>query len=359
MIIKSIKLVNFRNHSRYDLDLTKDTTLILGENGWGKTSILEAIYLLLRGKSFRAVDAEILKRNEEYYRVELEYCNGDVIVATYDGKDKNFIVLDKKSKRLPKKNKYPVVLFLPSDLNLISSSPTRRREYFDKVFGQFDEKYNDSLLRYEKALKQRNELLKNDYVTPDNLFSWNLLLAKYGAQIEEDRKRYLGEINEKITEIYRSIAKNDDIVRIQLAGLFNSDMFSVDKNNDGVINDNEVGENGLDGNKVSEARYLRELEKNTQKDIYLGHTSFGIHRDDFVFMFNNKVADGSASRGETRSIILALKFIEADLIYQKTNLKPVILLDDVFSELDKTRQKCLVKNFKDNQVVITSTNYNK
>ena len=358
MIIKSVKLVNFRNHSRYDLDLTNDTTLILGENGWGKTSVLEAIYILLRGKSFRAVDAEILKRGEEYYRVELEYCNGGAITATYDGKDKNFIILDKKNKRLPKKNKYPVVLFLPSDLNLISSSPTRRREYFDKVFGQFDERYSNALLRYEKALKQRNELLKNEFVTADSLFSWNLLLAKYGSQIEEFREKFLAEINEKITDIYRSIAKNEDEVLIRLAGIINDFAGTVDKNCDGVINRGEIGNNGADGNKISEARYLSLLERNTQKDIYLGHTSFGVHRDDFVFMFNGKVADGSASRGETRSIVLALKFIEAELIYQKTNLKPVILLDDVFSELDETRQKCLVQNFKDNQVIITSTNYN-
>ncbi len=327
MIIKSVKLRNFRNHSEYRLDCKSDTTLILGENGWGKTSILEAIYILLRGKSFRAVDADILKRGEEYYRIEIESDEGELIAATFDGNDKNFLVLDKKSKRLPKKNKYPVVLFLPSDLNLISTSPTKRRDYFDKVFGQFDEGYSNAVLRYEKALKQRNELLKNEFVTAESLFSWNLLLAKYGSVIEEYRSRFIGEINVKITDIYRSIAENEDVVKLRLEG----------------------------GNVTNEAEYLAILDKNAQKDIYLGHTSFGVHRDDFVFMFNNEVADGSASRGETRSIILALKFIEADLIYQKTHKKPIILLDDVFSELDKKRQKCLVQNFKDNQVIITST----
>jgi len=327
MIIKSVRLRNFRNHSEYRLDCKSDTTLILGENGWGKTSILEAIYILLRGKSFRAVDADILKRGEEYYRIEIESDEGELIAATFDGNDKSFLVLDKKSKRLPKKNKYPVVLFLPSDLNLISTSPTKRRDYFDKVFGQFDEGYSNAVLRYEKALKQRNELLKNEFVTAESLFSWNLLLAKYGSVIEEYRSRFIGEINEKITDIYRSIAENEDVVKLRLDG----------------------------GNVTSEAEYLAILDKNAQKDIYLGHTSFGVHRDDFVFMFNNEVADGSASRGETRSIILALKFIEADLIYQKTHKKPIILLDDVFSELDKKRQKCLVQNFKDNQVIITST----
>ena len=104
----------------------------------------------------------------------------------------------------------------------------------------------------------------------------------------------------------------------------------------------------------SEDNYLLHLEKNFEKDHYLGHTSFGMHRDDYIFEFNHKPADGSASRGETRSIILALKFIEADLIYQELGQKPLVLLDDVFSELDTTRRRHLVDNFKDNQVIITS-----
>ena len=94
--------------------------------------------------------------------------------------------------------------------------------------------------------------------------------------------------------------------------------------------------------------------ENFKKDLYLGHTSFGIHKDDFIFLFNSCEADGSASRGETRSIILALKFIEAKIIYEKINQKPIVLLDDVFSELDETRRRCLIKNFKDHQVIITS-----
>ncbi|MBR6965219.1 DNA replication and repair protein RecF [Candidatus Saccharibacteria bacterium] len=326
MIIKSVKLVNFRNHSEYLLECKDSTSLILGENGCGKTSVLEAIYILTRGKSFRAVDAEILKRGEEFYRVEIEFCNGEKSIVTFDGKDKTFIILDKKTKRLPKKNKYPVVLFLPSDLNLVSSSPVRRREYFDRIFSQFNEKYSDDLLRYEKALKQRNELLKSDYLKPDMMFSWNILLAKYGAEIEHLRKQFIEEINKRITKVYRSIANNDDEVLIKLDSTTSEDS----------------------------DEYLRSLEANFEKDRILGHTSFGVHRDDFVFLFNQNEADGSASRGEVRSIILALKFIEAEMILEKLSKRPIILLDDVFSELDDARRKCLVENFRDNQVIITS-----
>lgn len=327
MIIRAVKLVNFRNHSEYNLECKDETSLILGKNGCGKTSVLEAIYILLRGKSFRAVDAEILKRGEDFYRVELEFNNGEKTVVTFDGENKTFLILDKKTRRLPKKNKYPVVLFLPSDLNLISGSPAKRRDYFDRVFSQFNERYDDSLSKYNKALKQRNELLKRENLKPGDVFSWNMLLARYGNEICKFRRQFVDEINERLTRVYRSIADNDDEVELQL-------------------------ETQAEG--VSEEKYLKQLEANLERDKYLGHTGFGVHRDDFVFFFNGKMADGSASRGETRSLILALKFIEAELIYEKTGLRPVVLLDDVFSELDKTRQKCLVKNFKDNQVIITS-----
>ncbi len=325
MIIKTVKLVNFRNHIQYELDCNDETSLILGENGCGKTSVLEAIYILMQGKSFRAVDGEILKRGEEFYRIELEYVNGEKTVATYNGKDKIFTLLDKKAKRLPKKNKYPVVLFLPSDLNLVSNSPSRRRDYFDRIFGQLDENYNNAISRYEKALKQRNELLKSDSVSADGLFSWNILLAKYGSEINRLRKKFLTAINKRFTEVYRTIAKNEDSVEIEL-------ITEVDDEN----------------------KYLSLLEADYQRDLRLGHTSFGIHKDDFLFVFNGGEADGSASRGEVRSMILALKFIEAEMIYGELRLRPVVLLDDVFSELDEIRRKCLVKNFKDNQVIITS-----
>ncbi len=327
MIIKSIKLTNFRNHTDYFLECDQETSLILGKNGSGKTSVLEAIYILTRGKSFRATDPEIIKRGTDFYRIELEYMNGEKNIATYDGNHKTFIILDKKSRRLPKKNQYPIVLFLPSDLHLISSSPSRRRDYFDHIFNEFDENYNHSLLKYEKALKQRNELLKQENINNEAVFSWNILLAKYGIDLYNYRKNFIQDINYSLTKTYQSIAKNHDEVEI--------------------IYQTEV-KSPLDND------YLHQLEANFQKDSYLGYTSFGIHRDDFVFQFNHQEADGSASRGEARSVILALKFIEANLIYQKTNLKPIILLDDVFSELDETHRKCLVKNFKNNQVIITS-----
>lgn len=327
MIINSVELTNFRNHAHYKMECSDSVSLILGSNGWGKTSILEAIYILTRGKSFRATDRDILKRNTNYYRIGLNYSNGETTIATYDGKVKTFIVADKKSKRLPAKHKYPVILFLPSDLNLIDHSPSRRRDYFDHIFSQLDDAYATSLSRYNKALKQRNELLKNEPFVPESTFSWNLLLARYGAYLAARRQAFVAEINTRFTDTYRSIADNQDEVDISYSS---------------------------EASNLNESTYLKVIEQSTTKDSYLGHTTFGIHRDNYIFNFNHQSADPSASRGETRSVILALKFIEANLIVEKLGQNPLILLDDVFSELDSTRRQCLIENFKHHQVIITS-----
>ena len=330
MIIKDIKLTNFRCHEQYILKCQKKTSLIVGENGCGKTSVLEAIYEATRGKSFRAVDTDILKRGAEYYRIELDYCSGEKVIVTFDGNKKTFLAADKKYGRLPKKNRYPVVLFLPDDLNLVGASPVRKRDYFDRFFAEMVDEYSNSLSKYNKALKQRNELLKREYVRPEDLFSWNILLSKYGCAVRNWRVKLVSMINKRLTEIYRVIAKNKDEVFLEY-----------------IIQDGEVDESG----------YLKRLEADFTRDKALGYTSYGVHRDNYEFHFNGGLADGSASRGEVRSIVLALKFIEADLIYERLGRRPIVLLDDVFSELDETRQKCLVQNFKDNQVIITSVSY--
>ena len=327
MLIKSISLTNFRNHDVYHLDCQPDTTLILGENGCGKTSVLEAIYILTRGKSFRATDQDIIKRETPFYRIELEYDNGEIRTAVYDQKTKTFLCHDKKSRRLPSKAKYPVVLFLPSDLNLISGSPTRHRDYFNRIFSDLSDDYSINLSKYEKALHQRNELLKSDYISKTALFPWDLLLAKYGSFLNQKRHELTESINKDLQNMYYSIAENNDKISLS---------YKTEIEN------------------LTESKYLNFLEQNFEKDRYIGHTSFGVHRDDFEFIFNNKPADGSASRGETRSIILALKFTEAKIIEEKLGVKPVILLDDVFSELDNLRRKCLINNFKNHQVIITS-----
>lgn len=338
MIISSIKLKDFRCHTGFLYNFKKKTSVIVGENGSGKTSVLEAIYEALRGKSFRATDPDILRRESEFYRIEVNFSDGEKTVVAFGDLDaggerkKQFLVGGKKYARLPKKYRYPIVLFLPDDLHLISSSPTRKREFFDRILSELDDSYSTVLNRYEKALKQRNDLLKS-FVdgsieeVRSAIFSWDLLLSKYGIEIRRKREKMISEINDKLTDVYRSIAENTDEVFLEYK---------------------------LQGDNVSEEEYFKRLESELNRDLILGHTGFGVHRDNYEFLFNNSDADGSASRGEVRSIILALKFIEAEMIYEKVGKRPVVLLDDVFSELDETRQKALTRNFKENQVIITS-----
>jgi DNA replication and repair protein RecF len=189
-----------------------------------------------------------------------------------------------------------------------------------------DSHYVLALGKYNKALKQRNDLLKNEEINVDDLFSWNVMCANYGVEIINARQKYLEKINESLTDTYRNIAKNSDKCSLRYLG--------------------EI---------CDENKYLAILEQNYERDKLFGYTSFGIHRDDFEFVFNDKKADGSASRGEIRSMILALKFIEARILEKETGYAPVVLLDDIFSELDNARQKHLVENFKDYQMIITST----
>ncbi len=325
-VVERVELRNFRCHDEFALDCNRATTLIVGENGSGKTSVLEAIYLALRGKSFKGVDREIMRREADFFRAEIDLVDAQKVIIRFDGAKKSFEIDGKKSLRLPKKNRYPVVLFEPDDLYLVGSSPSRRRDYFDELFRQINDAYGVALAKYNKALKQRNDLLKEETVAADDLFSWNVMCAHYGAEVLHRRVENLAKINAEMTENYRSIAKNNDECSLLYLG-----------------------------QEVDENEYLAVLERNFERDKYLGHSSFGPHRDDYEFVFNGKKADGSASRGEVRSMILALKFIEARILETEVGKKPLVLLDDIFSELDSSRQKHLVNNFKDYQMIITST----
>ena len=322
-VIRKIRLENFRCHEQYEKEFQDGVTEILGENGCGKTSVLEAIYITLRGKSFRAVDKEIFRRNSLFYRVEVLRENGEKISVGYDSRigRKKFRVKDRETARLPKEEKYPVVLFLPEDLHLVASSPARKRKFFDEMITQRVDGFSGIVSRYEKTLRQRNELLKNEGVQREDIFSWDVMLAKYGVEIRRERMELTRGINSLLTETYRGIAENKDKVFIEY------ESFTAESDTQ---------------------EYLRCLELDFQRDSLTGHTNFGVHRDDFNFIFNGELADGNASRGETRSMVIAMKFIEAGMLR-----KPIILLDDVFSELDGTRQKALVENFRDNQVILT------
>jgi DNA replication and repair protein RecF len=324
--ISQVELINFRSHESYKIKLRPKTTAITGKNGCGKTSVIEAIYIATVGKSFRSSDGEVVRSGEDFYRVEVGFDDLSRVVVGYDGKRKFFEINDKKYGRLPKEYKRPVVVFTPSDMNIIFASPARRRDFFDGIIAKIVPGYSVTLSRYEKAVRQRNELLKSEYVEPSELFSWNILLAKYGVEIVRRRAEYIQALNSRLDDTYKSIANKEDKVAVMYDGM----------------------------DDVDESKYVRLLEGGFDRDRMTGWTNYGPHRDSFEFLFREAVAEMQASRGEVRSLVLAMKFIEAELLEAAHSSKPIILLDDVFSELDDERQKRLMSNFLGHQIILTS-----
>lgn len=302
--------------------------MLLGSNGSGKTSLLEAIYLLLRGKSFRGVDRDIVRGSEDWYRVDLGV-DENMRVLRYQqspAAKKSFEIDGKKSLRLKAADKLPVVLFEPDDLRMITGSPSRRRHFLDMFISQYDPLYASALSRYERALLQRNKLLKSPTLARDALFVWDVALSEHGAYIAAKRSDVIARINRELTDTYRQISGTDDTVTV---------VYSHAAQN-------------------SPSYYLQRLATEYGRDRMLGSTSVGPHRHDMVAGFNGRLAADVCSRGEIRTIHLALKFIEARLMQEFCGKQPVILLDDVFGELDASRQKRLVSEFSQHQIVITS-----
>lgn len=330
--ITKLSIQNFRSHQTFTTDFSKKVTVITGKNGSGKTSILEAIYIALQGSSFKGVDSDVLRKNSPWWRVDIENDDDTKRSITFNSEKtqskKQFTVDDKITYRLPQKYKYPVVLFEPDDLRLLNGSPVRRRQFIDRFIGQLNPQYLSVLHKYERSLKQRNNLLKNSYINNDELFVWDVTLSEYGAYIIEQRIAFIEQINSKLNPAYDSIAGTKDIVSMHYSHTFIGDI---------------------------KQKMLNELHANNQRDKILGSTSVGPHRHDVIFKFNNSPALSVASRGEVRTIVLALKFLEVDIIEQITNIKPIILLDDVFSELDVARQQTLSDTTRSHQIIITST----
>ena len=332
MILKTLRVQNFRTHSDFILEIGEKSTLISGANGSGKTSLLEAIYFALQGTSFRSSDKEILRNDgSSWFRIDLKDSKDSLRTIIFNDavqkSKKQFLVDGNKKARLSSNLRIPVVLFEPDDLQLLSGSPTRRRNFLDYFLSQIFPSFQLALARYNKALKQRNNLLKRDNVSKDELFPWNLMLAEYGAEIISKRQDFLELLNLKIEEVYFEISGVKDEIKIDYLG-----------------------------EKVSKNEILAILSENIERDKILGYTNFGPHKHDIQFIFNKKPAQNVASRGENRSLVLALKFIETDILADLTSKRPIVLLDDVFSELDDDRQKLLTKHFSKYQTIITSTN---
>lgn len=331
-VVKRISLENIRSHDSFSTDLSPTVTVITGKNGSGKTSLIEAVYVALQGSSFKGSDKDILKTDTPWWRIDVLFDTDEKRTVkfepTKETKRKQFVVSDNVSYRLMPKNKHPVVLFDPDDLRLLQGSPSRRRLFIDRFISQLDPYYAAALRKYERALKQRNNLLKKLGSHADQLFVWNVALSEHGAYIIDKRTVFIAQINSKLNDAYAEIAGHGDTVAVHYSHTAIGDI---------------------------QQKLLNELHTHFERDLYTGNTSVGPHRHDVMFEFNGAPALSTASRGEARTIVLALKFLEVEIIEQVTGQKPIILLDDVFSELDELRQKALSDEVRDHQIIITST----
>lgn len=329
--VKKLQVKNIRSHTSYGVDLSSDVTIITGPNGSGKTSLLEAIYLSLQGTTFKGVDSDMLRKEAPWWRIDTVLDDEQIRTIKFDPlkttSRKQFIIDNKTTARIPAKLKHPVVLFEPEDLRLLHGSPARRRQFIDRFISQLNPLYGPTLRKYERALKQRNNLLKKQFMADDQLFAWNIALAEHGAYIIDQRIAFIEQINHQLSDIYQEIAGTHDDVSVHYSHTFVGDI---------------------------KQKLLNELHAHLEKDKYLGNTSVGPQRHDIIFEINHSPALSTASRGEARTIVLALKFLEVDIIEQLTDKQPIILFDDVFSELDATRQKLLTSRLTGHQIIITS-----
>ena len=329
-MLKRIQLENFRNIKSLKLNIG-EKTLFYGNNAQGKTNILEGIYFLSILKSFRGKDVNLIMKNEAFCSVVGEKESELRGVIQKDGELLRKTFLKNNIKISGKKmiNEFLAVLFSPEDIELISSSPSERRRYLDIVLCKTDSAYLETLSKYRKIVKQRNALLKNikkGYAKESGLDIWDEGLIESGIFIIKKRERLIEDFNKKINDFYKKVSGGNEKVSLK------------------YITDSK-DEEELKGN----------IGKSKNTDIAAGITLKGPHRDDVEFLKDGDGVGGIASRGEFRTLILALKLCEGEYLKSITGKEVTYLLDDVFSELDKDRREALLRLVQKEQVVFTTT----
>ena len=332
MKLTSLSLHQFRSHREMEFLFSDQVTAITGPNGSGKTTILEAIYALMIGKSFRDADDDLVEYDHDWWRIEAEIDDRTRELRYQPSNKGKQLIIDGVTKgRFTYRQLLPVVLFEPDQLFLVQGSPSGRRQYLDTILLQLSPTYRDHLSRYERALTQRNNVLKRTHTGLDDaLFVWDIALSEHGAALSEARHNLTNELNEILSDLYSSLAGSTQTLHVTYQTTLKHD-------------------------SDTRSQLLAYLRKTHDQDALRGFTSVGPHRDDIIFSLNDKNAQVSASRGEIRSIILSLKFAERQLLENHTGIAPIMLFDDVLSELDATRRKFLSTQHKDSQIIYTTT----
>lgn len=341
MRVKSLKLSNFRNYDEASLDFYDGINLISGQNGQGKTNLVEAVMLGALSKSPRTSHDEDMKKEGtelSVAEVVVERSFGDVCIkCVLDEQKKRFFINSNEIKKTSELfGNLVAVYFSPNDLKIVSESPAERRDFMDSDISELSGTYYSLLQRYNKVLFQRNRLLKTVHdksLLVDQIGVWDEQLASIAAMIVRTRKNFISKLSLPANETIKYITKNVDELTISY-----------------------VGARGETSAEIKD-ELLKSLKFNLDKDMELGYTTIGPHRDDIKFELNKKDAKVFASQGQQRSIVLSLKIAELKVFENELGEKPVLILDDVFSELDSSRQKKMLDNFEGCQVMMTGTTF--
>lgn len=337
MKIEKINLRNFRNIENCEFDLADGINVITGKNGQGKTNFLESIYYLSTTRSFRvSKDQELIMHGKPLAKMDCSMIDDDLkkhLCCVIHDKGKTCFVANQQ---IPRTSEYigklNAILFAPSDLELFTSSPRERRKLMDIEIGKIDSFYSNQLNRYNKLLKERNSFLKQNKRNDDYLDVLENQMAESSMLIIERRNYFVEFINEHLTKRYQQLSNEDSKILCYYSSV--------------IENSQEDGFHC----------YIDKMKENRERDFILKSTSVGIHRDDLIFKMNDKVLDSVASQGQRRMVILSLKMSFIDFVIEKTKKIPVLLLDDVLSELDLEKRHNLFKTIPSGiQTIITAT----
>lgn len=341
MYFKSVELTNFRNYEKLSLDFDRHLNLVLGNNAQGKTNLLESLFIMSLGKSFRtSKDTEMIGFGKDFAKAVSCVVNDDE-----DSETKIEVIISSEGKtlkvddvRLTKsvdllENVY-IVVFFPDDLKIIKEGPENRRKFLDRELCQIKPVYFNDLSNYNKVLKQRNTLLKQRNTDAGLYEVFNEALADYGIRIVDERERFTSRINEISRGIHSIITEGNENLEIS----YETKITSSGKSREERKNE-----------------YIDLLEKNLESDLFKGYTGFGPHKDDLKIEVNGIDMRKFGSQGQQRTTALSMKLAEIGLIKQETGCDAVLLLDDVLSELDRNRQRFLIESMKDVQMFISAT----
>ena len=339
MTVKSVTLKNFRNIAYDKIYFEDGVNILVGKNGQGKTNILESISFCSFLKSFRAAKEEqLIKFGEQSAFILIEYSNNDntesiEIIINKDGnkqlKHNGITVL--KNRELV--GSFLSILFTPDHLNLIKEGPNKRRNFIDMALCSLDIKYTDSLLRYQKLLSQRNALLKKDNVSIPLLEVYDEKLADEGSYITVARSEYIKKLEGFAKVIFSDISNSENKLKLLYINQFVKDVESREQIKAAMIN---------------------RFEKTRQTDINFKMTTSGCQKDDILVLQNGKSLKYFGSQGQIRSAVLSLILAQADVVHDRYGEYPVIMLDDILSELDRTRQKYIFSGARATQVIVST-----